>query len=582
MYNKNDDYLHRKGEDFMGLKKVIVQMKDYKIEKKLIVSFGIVLAMFFFTVVVFLMGMLYVKNQFKDFYEYAYELSKGTLDSRVSVQGGVKSVAITLLTDDEASIERFLTDADTYMTRLADKLEILKNTYRGDKTRVNETIATLQEAEQYRKQLNELLRAGKKNKALDVYMNDYGPKMTIVQNNLNGMDENTENIAKTTYEKAKTVDAIILVVSILISIFSLLVTCTLARRLIKIMTEPVTELERVAKEMVEGSLNVKINYESEDELGNLANSMKILCGNVDEIVADMAYILNELAEGNFRVTSKCLEQYIGDYVPILTAMRAIRDKLSTTLLDINHSAELVAEGSNQLAESAQSLAEGSTEQASAVEELTATIEDVNEIARQNAIDAEQAYHKVHGAKIQTDKSQQTLQDLTEAMEVIKETSLKIQNIIGAIEDIASQTNLLSLNASIEAARAGEAGRGFAVVADQIGKLAADSARSAIDTKVLIGESIEQVLHGSEITARTVEGIKVVLSSMAEFEEVAKNTTDTSKRQADMLNQIQVGVEQISGIVESNSATAEQTSATSQELSAQAEHLKMEVKKFKLV
>ena len=249
MYNKNDDYLHRKGEDFMGLKKVIVQMKDYKIEKKLIVSFGIVLAMFFFTVVVFLMGMLYVKNQFKDFYEYAYELSKGTLDSRVSVQGGVKSVAITLLTDDEASIERFLNDADTYMTRLADKLEILKNTYRGDKTRVNETIATLQEAEQYRKQLNELLRAGKKNKALDVYMNDYGPKMTIVQNNLNGMDENTDNIANNTYSKAHVMNIVILIIAVLISVISLFITLILAKRLIKILTEPITEIEQAAKEM---------------------------------------------------------------------------------------------------------------------------------------------------------------------------------------------------------------------------------------------------------------------------------------------------------------------------------------------
>ena len=123
---------------------------------------------------------------------------------------------------------------------------------------------------------------------------------------------------------------------------------------------------------------------------------------------------------------------------------------------------------------------------------------------------------------------------------------------------------------------------FAVVADQIGKLAADSARSAVDTKALIVESMEQVRHGSDITAKTVEGIKAVLVNMSEFEEMAKNTSDTSRRQADMLNQIQLGVEQISNIVESNSAAAEETSATSEELSAQAEHLKQEVNKFKLI
>ncbi len=566
----------------MKVNKIMREMKNYKIEKKLLVSFGSVLAMFFATVVVFILGMLYVENQFKDFYSYAYELSKGTLDCRVSVQGGVKSVAITLLTDDEEAIERFLGDADTYMARLEDRLQILKDMYRDDKTRVNETMDTLIEAEKYREQINELVLADKKSEALSLYMNDYGPKMTIVQNNLNAMDENTDNIANTTYEKAQIMNMVILVAAIFISIVSLLVTGALAKGLIKILTEPITELEKAAKEMAEGSLNVTIKYESEDELGSLADSMGVLCGNVDEIVADIGYILHELSEGNFRVTSKCLHQYIGDYMPILTSMRAIRDKLNGTLLQINHSAELVAEGSNQLAESAQSLAEGSMEQAGAVEELTATIEDVNSMSEQNAVDAEAAYYKVHEAEKEADRSQKNLQDLTEAMEVIKETSLKIQNIIGAIEDIASQTNLLSLNASIEAARAGEAGRGFAVVAGQIGKLASDSARSAVDTKTLIIESMEQVRHGSDITAKTVEGIKAVLVSMAEFEEVAKNTSNTSRKQADMLNQIQLGIEQISSIVESNSAAAEETSATSEELSAQAEHLKQEVNKFKLV
>ena len=334
--------------------------------------------------------------------------------------------------------------------------------------------------------------------------------------------------------------------------------------------------------MCEGHLDVKIKYESEDELGSLANSMRTLCGNVNEIIADIGTILFELSEGNFRVTSTCLHQYVGNYVPILTAMRAIRDKLNETLLQINNSAEMVSEGSRQLAESAQSLAEGSMEQAGAVEELTATIEDVNSMSERNAEDAENAYHKVHEAEKEANESQKNLSDLTEAMKVINETSLKIQNIIGTIEDIASQTNLLSLNASIEAARAGEAGRGFAVVADQIGKLATDSARSAVDTKALIVESIEEVKHGSEITSKTVEGIKNVLLSMSEFEKMAKDTSDTSRKQADMLNQIQLGIEQISSIVETNSAAAEETSATSEELSAQAEQLKTEVNKFKLV
>ncbi len=566
----------------MRLKKVMKDMKNYEIRKKLKVSFGATIAMFLATIIIFVAGILYVGYMFNDFYSYSYEISKNALDSQMAVQGGVKSVAITMLTDDAESIERFQNDADTYMTRLKENLETLKEVYRGDVTQIEETINALTEAAEYRQQINDLVSDGQKNAALHVYMNAYGPRMTIVQQNLDEIEETVDGLASASYRNSQTVNMIILFVSILISVISLIVTVILSKRLIDILTQPVKEIEKAAKEMAEGSLNVAIEYESEDEFGSLSDSMRLLCGNFNEIIADIGYILQELSEGNFRVTSKCLQQYKGDYQPILIAMRAIRDKLNGTLLKINDSAELVAEGSSQLADGAQSLAEGSMEQASAVERLTTTIEDVNTMSEQNAVDAQGAYHKIHAAEIEADKSQQNLQDLTEAMEVIKETSLKIQNIIGAIEDIASQTNLLSLNASIEAARAGEAGRGFAVVADQIGKLAKDSANSAIDTKALIVESMDQIRHGSDITARTVEGIKTVLASMAEFEQVAKNTTETSRKQADMLNQIQVGIEQISSIVESNSAAAQQTSATSQELSAQAEHLKQEVNQFQLV
>ncbi len=565
----------------MRWKRILKEMKDYKIEKKLSTSFGATLIMFFASVVISIAGLMYISVSFNNFYSYYHEITTNTLDSRMSVQGAVKSVAITLLTDDAAAIERFQTDAGTYTTRLGENLYALQLMYKGDTTLIEETIDALTQAGEYRAELNELILAGNKAEALNVYMNDYGPTMTIVQTNLQELDNIAVELASGAYRTSQMVNAVALLGAIVISVISLAVTYMLSKNLMAILRQPIEEIESAAKEMAAGSLNVKLEYESEDEFGSLADSMRLLCGNVNEIIDDVGNVLQELAYGNFKVDSNCERQYVGDYQPILVSMREIRDKLNEAMLQINESAEMVAEGSLQLAESAQSLAEGSMDQAGAVEELTATVEDVSSMAEENARDAEMAYQKVAEAEKEADKSQQSLYDLTEAMEVINETSLKIQNIITAIEDIASQTNLLSLNASIEAARAGEAGRGFAVVADQIGKLAADSARSAVDTKGLIVESMEQVRHGSEITAKTVDAIKSVLSSMKEFEEISKNTSDTSRKQADMLNQIQLGIEQISSTVESNSAAAEETSATSQELSAQADHLKQEVNKFQL-
>lgn len=460
-------------------------------------------------------------------------------------------------------------------------MDILLNLYKGDTSPIEETVEALVSAKVYREKINGCVLAGKHEEALSVYMNEYGPTMTIVQNNMTSLDEQVASLAAEAYNTSNIVDKLVILAAVIISIISFLTTITLSKGLITMLKKPIEEIERAAVDMAAGSLHVQLDYTSEDEFGSLAESMRMLCANISTIIADIGNILSELSDGNFQVSSGCLEQYIGDYLPILHSMRSLRDKLNETLLHINSSAEMVAEGSVQLSKGAQILAEGSMEQAGAVEELTATVEDVSSMAANNAKEAEEAYQKVNLAEKEADQSQQNLFELTEAMSVINDTSLKIRDIITAIEDIVSQTNLLSLNASIEAARAGDAGRGFAVVADQIGKLASDSAQSAVNTKELIVQCMEEIQHGNDVMAKTVKGIETILESIKLFGQVAKGSSDTSREQANMLNQIQQGIEQISSNVQTNSSAAEETSATSEELSAQADYLKSEVNKFKL-
>ena len=171
--------------------------------------------------------------------------------------------------------------------------------------------------------------------------------------------------------------------------------------------------------------------------------------------------------------------------------------------------------------------------------------------------------------------------LNSAMERINDTSKQIANIIAEIEDIASQTNLLSLNASIEAARAGEAGRGFAVVADQIGKLASDSANSAVNTKKLIENSISEIENGNEITLKATTAIESVIDGIKMLASSTKEISELSVSQAEAMKQLEQGVEQISEVIQSNSAAAEETSATSEELSAQSDNLEQLVRQFQL-
>ena len=558
-----------------------MKMKNYTIKKKLLISFGIPFCLFFATILIFINGVVFIQGQFGEFYDYSYELSKKTQYACTAVQGATKSVASSMLFSDEKMINSFQKNAAEYMSTLKNTLDDLLDVYQADTAKIKETIALIEEAMGYREDIEEVLLAQKSEEAMTLYITKYGPKMTAIQTNIQELSTMVEELAANTFFASRKSSTWILLAALIVSFVSLAITVVMAKRLIVNLIQPIKEIERAAKEMTEGSLSVTIDYESEDELGSLSHSMKVLCGDVNEIIRDISHILAELSEGRFRVNSSCIDQYTKDYAPILASMRAIRDNLSETLRNIDKSAEQVASGSAQLAENAQMLAEGATEQASAVEELTAMITDVYNMSEKNAEDTQAAYQRIREAEKEADKSRQNLQDLTNAMDIIKDTSMQIQNIIASIEDIASQTNLLALNASIEAARAGDAGRGFAVVADQIGKLATDSARSAIDTKQLIEKSIGDIKSGSTITEKTVEAIQAVLMSMSEFGTIAKATSDTSKNQANMLQQIQSGIGQISSTVESNSASAQETSATSHELSAQAENLKQQVQKFEL-
>ncbi len=321
--------------------------------------------------------------------------------------------------------------------------------------------------------------------------------------------------------------------------------------------------------------------EKQDEIAAIIDDCRRMAENLNAIISDAGNLLGEMAGGNFMVRTAVEEKYEGDFNPLLMSMLELNHQLDTTLKHINDASAQVTEGAGQLAESAQELADGATEQAGAIQELTATVENVTGISEESAENAIKAANRARESVETADKSREDMNELILAMERITETSKEIEKIIAAIEDIASQTNLLSLNASIEAARAGEAGRGFAVVADQIGKLANDSAQSAISTKNLINKSLEEIERGNQMLETTMKAINTVLAAMEEFAGVATGAAEASKIQADMLKQVEDGIEQISTVVQSNSAASEETSAISEELSAQAISLKEMVSYFKL-
>ncbi len=335
--------------------------------------------------------------------------------------------------------------------------------------------------------------------------------------------------------------------------------------------------------LAEGDLKTEVPViNSEDETKILAESTATIVATQHNIIMDAKHLLNEMSKGNFCVKSKIgLDAYVGEYEELLDAMRNLRNDMTKILWAIVEASKQVEAGSEQLANASLELAEGSTEQTAAIDTLLSTVTLVTEQVEINKIAANEAHENIKNLAQTADLSNKKMNELTTEMKHIEETSAEISNIIAEIEAIASQTNLLSLNASIEAARAGEAGRGFAIVAEQIGKLAEESAKSAVNTRRLIETSIQNINKGSKITVETADQMESMIVGLKDIVKVIEKVKEASNSQTKSIVNIKSEVTIISDAAQSNSAVAEETSATSQELSAQAQVMDELVVKFQL-
>ena len=571
------------------MEKIKKCIANLKVEGKLKVYQMTVLVMTLFLVLVALISTVVIRSNIEKItkvwspsLEYLQDLETMTAKYRIKqYQHLVESDAAVMNSCEEEikKLESQIQDTDA-------KLEaIMSANSKAQKGRDDYEVANAA-WEKYRGASDEILqlsREGKQQEASklmtgEVYEDykSFSKKLTI----LCGKFQVELDQAKT---MANVCTVIIFIVIVAAGLAIAVVTTMIGRIITNSITEPVEQIDAAVASLRKGELsNVEmLTYESEDEFGDTIRNLKEAMGILADYVSEISVEVKAIAQGNLTRNGDDITDFLGDFSELKTSLLYILKRFNSTLTEISNLAEQVSSNSSEVENASKSLADGATEQAGVIEELNATIDTVVDMAEDTAKETQNASARVKASANKANEEKEKMNELLTEMEHITEISKEIGNIITDIEDIASQTNLLSLNASIEAARAGEAGRGFAVVADQIGKLAADSAKSAVNTRDLIDKTLVEIEKGNTITRTTADAFNQIIADMESFAEIAQSTMEKANSQAESLEQIGKGIEQLSGVVQGNAASSEENTAISVNLAEGAAKMQDRVKIFKL-
>ena len=518
-----------------------------------------------------------IGNNMTKFFHIQYETTKKQMEIRKDVQTINKRILWAIIRKEDSETQKQREDTIKRFDKISQYITVINQNLKNQDS--NELTTAFEELKKDTLYLFDILEKGDAEGAFKYYETTYNDVSEVLADALDETGRQSDIDAKNKYGTSKEVQNAAEILLFFLSAASLLIAILMGKRLIKSIALPLKEMEKAANEIAQGNLHTVITYESDDEIGQAAQGLRISIDKLSSYISEIDRVMEEMAGGNFNV--KFMHEFSGDFRNIERSLILFTEKISTSFLEITDGSRRVLEGSEQISESAQNLAEGAESQAGVVRELSQTVNDISKKISDNAEVSSEIKREVDTVSVDITNENEAMNEMVLAMKTIQETSDEISKMIGTIGEIAMQTNLLALNASIEAARAGEAGKGFSVVANQVSLLASQSTKAAQSSSQLIEASQKAVEEGSMIADRVAAKLSGVLNETDLICTKISSMAIAFSQQAEAVKQVDTGIDQIAQVVDVNAATAEENSAASEELTSQSQELKTLMGQFQL-
>jgi methyl-accepting chemotaxis protein len=553
--------------------------KNMSIGKKMVLGYGVLLTLTIIISVLGLLGIRVLDGSIKSLANGSQKANDAIKMCRIDVNIAARDVREMALNDDTSTYETYQQDIDSKLTDLDDNLAELKAANVVSDEKYQAYADALNQWKSDASTIVDDLVAGDKTKATEMIFSTCVPSLSNLVDLSKELDSEIESLVDKSLKRSRSIYYTSFAIVLIVTLLSVAFTVFLGRSVMDSIVVPLQEIEASAKELSEGNLHTQITYESNDELGDVADSLRESIRCLSSYVDDISQTMTQFADGDFVLNPTV--DWKGDFTPILEAFRKFEANMGDTVSGIQQAVSQVEIGSQQVSDTSMELAQGATDQAIVMQQFTSTLGDISSRVSENAIQADDISRRVEEVGGEISITNEKMREMVQSMNEIEESSEKIRQIIDTIDDVAAQTNLLALNASIEAARAGEFGKGFAVVANQVTVLANQSANAAEESTQLIEASIKEVKKGKALTdeiAQQQEKVAVDTQTIVdEVEQVAKNL----KSQDESFIQLNDGIVQINDVIQTNSATSEECAASSETMSGQASMLDNLISGFKV-